>query len=32
MQIDFHYYCVAVIARAAGFNSEDALIIAYASQ
>ena len=32
MQIDFHYYCVAVLARAAGFNSEDALVIAYASQ
>jgi hypothetical protein len=29
---DFHYYCVAVVARAAGFPPEDALIIAYASQ
>ena len=32
MKIDFHYYCVAILARAAGFNSEDALTIAYASQ
>jgi len=32
MQIDFHYYCVGVLAKAAGFNSEDALTIAYASQ
>jgi len=32
MQIDFHYYCVGVLARAAGFNKEDALTIAYASQ
>ena len=32
MQEDFHYYCTGVLARAAGFNSEDALIIAYASQ
>jgi len=32
MQKDFHYYCVAVLARAAGFKSEDALTIAYASQ
>jgi hypothetical protein len=29
---DFHYYCVAVVARAAGFPPEDALTIAYASQ
>ncbi|HDQ73194.1 MAG TPA: hypothetical protein ENN19_14045 [Chloroflexi bacterium] len=32
MQMDFHYYCIAVLARAAGFNKEDALVIAYASQ
>ncbi len=32
MQKDFHYYCVGVLARAAGFNSRDALTIAYASQ
>jgi len=32
MQEDFHYYCVGVLARAAGFNSEDALVVAYASQ
>ncbi len=32
MQIDFHYYCVGVLARAAGFKTEDALTIAYASQ
>jgi len=32
MQIDFHYYCIGVLARAAGFNSKDALTIAYASQ
>ena len=32
MQMDFHYYCIAVLARAAGFNRDDALIIAYASQ
>ncbi len=32
MQVDFHYYCIAVLARAAGFNKKDALIIAYASQ
>lgn len=32
MQIDFHYYCIGVLARAAGFNGEDALTIAYASQ
>lgn len=29
---DFHYYCVAVLARAAGFPPKDALVIAYASQ
>ncbi len=32
MQKDFHYYCIGVLARAAGFSSEDALTIAYASQ
>lgn len=32
MNIDFHYYCVAVLARAAGFPPGDALTIAYASQ
>jgi hypothetical protein len=29
---DFHYYCIGVLARAAGLSSEDALTIAYASQ
>jgi len=32
MQKDFHYYCIAVLAKAAGFNKKDALAIAYASQ
>jgi hypothetical protein len=32
MQLDFHYYCIAVLCRAAGFNPGDALTIAYASQ
>lgn len=32
MQQDFHYYCIAVLARAAGFSPRDALIVAYASQ
>lgn len=32
MQKDFHYYCIAVLTRAAGFNEKDALTIAYASQ
>lgn len=32
MQKDFHYYCIAVLAKAAGFNKKDSLIIAYASQ
>jgi len=32
MQKDFHYYCVAVVARAAGYAPEDARQIAYASQ
>lgn len=32
MQIDFHFHCVAVLARAAGFPVDDALTVAYASQ
>jgi len=32
MQIDFHYATTWVVARAAGFNSNDANIIAYACQ
>ena len=32
MQKDFHYYCIAILARAAGFGKSDALNIAYASQ
>ena len=32
MQKDFHYYCIGVLAKAAGFNVNDALTIAYASQ
>ncbi|MBN1573135.1 MAG: hypothetical protein JW984_08065 [Deltaproteobacteria bacterium] len=32
MQKDFHYYCIGVLAKAAGFSSKDALTIAYASQ
>ena len=32
MQKDFHYHCVGVITKAAGFSSPDALTIAYASQ
>lgn len=32
MQKDFHYYCIAVLAKAAGFSSREALIIGYASQ
>jgi hypothetical protein len=32
MQKDFHYYCIAVLARAAGFDKSDALTIGYASQ
>ncbi|MBD3182053.1 hypothetical protein GF312_07165 [Candidatus Poribacteria bacterium] len=32
MQRDFHFYCIAVLANAAGFSSRDALTIAYASQ
>ena len=32
MQKDFHYYCIGILARGAGFNSKDAITIAYASQ
>ena len=32
MQKDFHYFAIAVLCRAAGFNPADALTIAYASQ
>jgi hypothetical protein len=32
MQVDFHYYCVGAVARAAGFDPADALVLAYASQ
>lgn len=32
MQDDFHYYALAVVARAAGLNPHDALTMAYASQ
>ena len=32
MQRDFHYYAIATLARAAGFDADDALIIGYASQ
>ena len=32
MQIDFHYYAIGVLARAAGFPEEEALAMAYASQ
>lgn len=32
MQSDFHFYCMGVLARAAGFNVKDALTIAYSSQ
>ncbi len=32
MQKDFHYYCIGVLAKAAGFDKEAALTIAYASQ
>jgi hypothetical protein len=32
MQKDFHYYCIGVLAKAAGFDRGDALTIAYASQ
>ncbi|MFH1740195.1 MAG: DUF6765 family protein [bacterium] len=32
MQRDFHFYCIAVLARSAGYNKKDAFTIAYASQ
>lgn len=32
MRIDFHFYTIYVLARAAGFSSEDAHVIAYSSQ
>lgn len=32
MEKDFHFYCTAVLAKAAGFNAQDALTLAYASQ
>ncbi len=32
MNVDFHYYAVAALARAAGFSADDALTIAFASQ
>ena len=32
MQRDFHYYCIGILARAAGFAAADALVLAYASQ
>jgi hypothetical protein len=32
MEVDFHYYAIAVLARAAGYAPADALTIAYASQ
>ena len=32
MKKDFHFHCIGVLARASGFTSSDALIIAYASQ
>jgi len=32
MQIDFHYYCIFVLANLAGFSQEDAKTIAYSSQ
>jgi hypothetical protein len=32
MQQDFHFYCIGVLAKAAGFSEEDALTIAYSSQ
>ena len=32
MQKDFHFNCIAVLARAAGFKVEQALTLAYASQ
>lgn len=32
MQIDFHYDAIYVLARYAGFNREEAIIIAHSSQ
>ena len=32
MDKDIHYYCVCVLAKAAGFSEADALTIGYASQ
>jgi len=32
MQKDFHFYCVGILCKAAGFKNKDALTIAYASQ
>ena len=32
MQLDFHFYCTAVLARAAGFSSREALLIGYCAQ
>ena len=32
MQVDFHYYCVFVLAFHAGFNREEARTVAYSSQ
>lgn len=32
MQKDFHYYGIYVLARCAGFNRDDAHVIAYSSQ
>lgn len=32
MQIDFHFYTIYALARAAGFKPDDAHIIAYSSQ
>lgn len=32
MKQDFHFYCIGVLANAAGFSKEEALTIAYSSQ
>jgi len=32
MQQDFHFYCIGVLAKSAGFSKEDALTIAHSSQ
>jgi hypothetical protein len=32
MQQDFHFYCIGVLAKAAGFSKEEAITIAYSSQ